>query len=74
MCEESQTSQEMRYTLHSVVVHVGMPLEGSYCVYVRKGRSSSWVKLDGDEVSEVSEEEAIAANFGRIHQIYLLML
>lgn len=66
MCDGSQYLETMGYILHSIVVHLGTPLEGSYCVYVRKDqhRNGRWVKLDGDEVAEVSEREAIYSNYG----------
>ncbi|GMH38040.1 hypothetical protein BSKO_05924 [Bryopsis sp. KO-2023] len=36
MVEGATPSTTMRYLPHSVVVHLGTPLEGSYCVYVSK--------------------------------------
>ncbi|GMH45366.1 hypothetical protein BSKO_13323 [Bryopsis sp. KO-2023] len=64
MVEGATPSTTMRYLLHSVVVHLGTPLEGSYCVYVRKTLGGNWVQLDEDSVVEVTEEEAINRNYG----------
>nr|CCA14923.1 ubiquitinspecific protease putative [Albugo laibachii Nc14] len=59
---------EYVYHLHSVLVHSGDVHGGHYYVYIRPGRDTEnadrWYKFDDDEITSVTESEAVEGNFG----------
>jgi hypothetical protein len=67
-CVDSQYigGKDMKYRLHSVLVHIGLCDNGHYFVYTRpdiKG-SGDWFLFDDKKVCKVSKEHAINGNFG----------
>ena len=54
------------YVLHSVMVHSGSIFGGHYVCYIRPNQGP-WLKFDDSRVTQVSEEEAVESNFGRVY-------
>mmetsp|Transcript_11358 Transcript_11358/g.34759 ORF Transcript_11358/g.34759 Transcript_11358/m.34759 type:complete len:1181 (+) Transcript_11358:85-3627(+) len=53
------------YLLHSVLVHVGDVHAGHYFVFIRPyAENKQWYKFDDENVTRVSERDAIEDNFG----------
>ena len=51
----------LRYELYGVVEHSGSYRDGHYNAYTRGGGPNSWHRFSDSKVSEVTEEEALAA-------------
>ena len=51
----------LRYELYGVVEHSGSYRDGHYIAYTRGGGPNSWHRFSDSKVSEVTEEEALAA-------------
>eukprot|EP00960_Hanusia_phi_P072098 767701-Hanusia_phi.AAC.10 len=62
---EGEQEGRARYSLCSVIVHMGSANMGHYVAYCRPaGEQGKWFCFDDDHVAEVGEEEAIDNNFG----------
>eukprot|EP01060_Flectonema_neradi_P026077 TRINITY_DN3492_c0_g3_i2.p1 TRINITY_DN3492_c0_g3~~TRINITY_DN3492_c0_g3_i2.p1 ORF type:complete len:1286 (+),score=262.54 TRINITY_DN3492_c0_g3_i2:306-3860(+) len=54
------------YCLHSVMVHSGSIFGGHYVGYIRPNQGP-WMKFDDSRVTQVTEQEAVENNFGRVY-------
>lgn len=52
------------FDLYGVLVHSGSSYSGHFYAYLRPNLGDKWYQFNDSTVSEVSEEEAIAKNFG----------
>ena len=57
-------AEDQTYRLHSVLVHSGHMHGGHYHAFVSPGDGGRWLKFDDATVCEVSQDLAVADNFG----------
>eukprot|EP00667_Euglena_gracilis_P000622 EG_transcript_622 len=59
-----EDGQTFSYALFSVLVHAGGVHGGHYYAFIRPDHQDSWYRFDDERVTRVTEQDAVAENYG----------